>query len=100
VAGRKFLALPYYSQRAVFASPLSAFYRPVKNHLGGAFHVQPVGVAMGVVGSSAVWRLRARHDGRHVFTLRVERVQFAETRLGRRAPQVFVVETKTRHDVT
>jgi len=26
-AGRNFLAPPYYSQRAVFASPLSAFYR-------------------------------------------------------------------------
>ena len=26
VAGRKFLAPPYYSQRAVFASPLSAFF--------------------------------------------------------------------------
>jgi len=25
-AGRKFLALPYYSQRAVFASPLSALF--------------------------------------------------------------------------
>jgi len=25
VVGRKFLALPYYSQRAVFASPLSTF---------------------------------------------------------------------------
>ena len=25
-AGRKFLAPPYYSQRAVFASPLSAFF--------------------------------------------------------------------------
>jgi len=26
VAGRNFLASPYYSQRAVFASPLSAFF--------------------------------------------------------------------------
>ena len=26
MAGRKFLALPYYSHRAVFASPLSAFF--------------------------------------------------------------------------
>jgi len=25
-AGRNFLARPYYSQRAVFASPLSAFF--------------------------------------------------------------------------
>jgi len=71
-------------------------YRPVDHHLRCAFHIQPVGIAVCVVSSSAVWRLWSRYDSPHVFTVRVERVEFTEAGLGSGASDVLIVVTKTR----